>query len=93
MNALSSDAIRDALLTLKGWQFVNGGLEKDFLFQDFVRSWGFLTQLAMYSEKVNHHAEYAGVYGKVHLRLQTHSCQAVTLKDIRMAEFIESILT
>ncbi|MEO8768451.1 MAG: 4a-hydroxytetrahydrobiopterin dehydratase [Ferruginibacter sp.] len=77
---------------LVGWKFLNNGIKKDFLFKDFNEAFAFLTRIAMLSEKMDHHAEWSGVYNKVHIRLSTHDAGGVTQKDIDMATSIEKYL-
>lgn len=81
-----------SLNDLKGWKFLNNGIKKDFLFQDFNEAFAFLTRIALLSEKMNHHAEWSGVYNKVHIRLSTHDAGGVTQKDMDMATSIEKYL-
>ena len=80
------------LKALNGWRFLNNGIKKDFLFKDFSEAFAFLTRIAMISEKMNHHAEWSGVYNKVHIRLSTHDAGGVTQKDIDMASLIEKLI-
>lgn len=54
------------------WNEVNGGLEKEFVFDNFIDAFGFLTKVAIIAEKANHHPEIFNVYNKVKLRLSTH---------------------
>lgn len=80
------------LKELPGWKFLNNGIRKDFVFKDFSEAFAFLTRIAMLSEKMNHHAEWSGVYNKVQVRLSTHDSGGVTGKDIDMASSIEKFL-
>lgn len=89
---LTTDDIHSKIENLSGWKFLNDGIKKDFLFKDFNEAFGFLTRIAMLSEKMNHHAEWSGVYNKVHIRLSTHDSGGVTQKDIDMATTIEKFL-
>ncbi|MEO7523654.1 MAG: 4a-hydroxytetrahydrobiopterin dehydratase [Ferruginibacter sp.] len=84
--------IDSKLEKLAGWKFINNGIKKDFLFTDFSEAFAFLTRIAMLSEKMNHHAEWSGVYNKVHIRLSTHDAGGVTEKDISMAMGVEKFL-
>ncbi|MBS1744052.1 MAG: 4a-hydroxytetrahydrobiopterin dehydratase [Bacteroidetes bacterium] len=86
---LTEDAIGKSLTSLKNWTYSNQGIEKHFLFADFSEAFAFLTRVALLSEKINHHAEWSGVYNKVHLRLSTHDAGGVTVKDINMATEID----
>lgn len=84
--------IESNLLPLAGWKFLNNGIKKDFLFKDFSEAFAFLTRIAMLSEKMDHHAEWSGVYNKVNIRLSTHDAGGVTQKDFDMATAIEKMI-
>lgn len=90
MKPLTDHEIQSALQQLPGWQQINGALEKQFTFADFNEAFGFLTRTALYSEKVNHHAEYSGVYNQVTLRLHTHDAGGITQKDVDFAAEAET---
>ncbi|MBS1615559.1 MAG: 4a-hydroxytetrahydrobiopterin dehydratase [Bacteroidetes bacterium] len=90
MQALDSGAIHIALETLPGWSMDGSSIQKDFLFADFNEAFAFLSRIALYSEKMNHHAEWSGVYNQVHIRLSTHDAGGVTEKDLKMAHALES---
>ncbi len=89
---LSIEEINANLQALNNWKFMNEGIEKDFTFKDFNQAFAFLTRIAMLSEKMDHHAEWSGVYNKVHIRLSTHDSGGVTQKDTDMAGSIEKFL-
>ena len=71
---------------------MNEGIEKDFTFKDFNQAFAFLTRIAMQSEKMDHHAEWSGVYNKVHIRLSTHDAgNIVTEKDRKLSAKIDAL--
>lgn len=80
------------LAELAGWAYQDQGIEKEYLFRDFVEAMGFLTRLAIITEKANHHAEIFNVYNKVKLRLSTHDAGGLTDKDFSLAGQIERLL-
>lgn len=90
MPALSETEILKALNTLPGWSFENNFISCDFTFDDFNQAFAFLTRVALLSEKMNHHANWSGVYNKVSISLQTHDAGGVTKKDVDMAGTINS---
>lgn len=89
---LGIEEINSKLQKLNGWKFLNEGIERDFTFKDFNEAFAFLTRIAMQSEKMDHHAEWSGVYNKVHIRLSTHDAGGLTQKDIDMAVSIEKFI-
>ena len=92
MKTYNAQEAQEKLNDLPGWEFVEGGIEKSFTFPDFVAAMGFLTQMAIHSEKANHHAEIFNVYNKVKLRLSTHDAGGLTDKDFSLAKTIEGLL-
>ncbi|TNF26847.1 MAG: pterin-4-alpha-carbinolamine dehydratase [Bacteroidetes bacterium] len=73
-------------------------IEKDnqligsFEFGDFIEAFGFMAQVALVAEKLNHHPDWTNVYNKVEIRLTTHDAgDVVTTKDRELAAIIESI--
>lgn len=89
---LTKKEIDAHLKTLTGWKFLNNGIKKNFEFNDFNEAFAFLTRIAMLSEKMNHHAEWSGVYNKVNIRLSTHDAGGVTKNDIDMAVELEKFI-
>ena len=86
---IPANSIDAKIKELSGWKFKKDGIEKDFVFKDFSEAFAFLTKIALLSEKLNHHAEWSGVYNKVKLRLSTHDAGGLTQKDVDMAGEIE----
>ena len=88
MNKLNPEEISAQLQSLPGWQAYGNAIGRDFQFADFNEAFAFLTRIAMLSEKMNHHADWSGVYNKVNIRLSTHDAGGVTERDIKMATAI-----
>ncbi len=67
-------------------------LQKTFKFKDFVSAWGFMTQVALIAEKMDHHPDWSNSYNEVKISLTTHSAgNSVTAKDRTLAEEIDKI--
>jgi 4a-hydroxytetrahydrobiopterin dehydratase len=82
-----------ALHELKGWADVSGrdAIHKTFQFKNFRQAWGFMSEAALVAEKMDHHPEWANVYGRVDVTLTTHSAQGVTALDIKLAQKMDEI--
>ena len=80
----------DIAQKLTGWAFVNNGIEKDFTFKDFNEAFAFMTRIALWCAIEDHHPEWSNIYNKVHIRLNAHSENAVTEKDINLARKIDA---
>lgn len=82
-----------AIQELSGWADVQGrdAITRTFRFKNFRRAFGFMTEAALAAEKMDHHPEWANVYGKVEVTLTTHSAQGVTALDIALAAKMDEI--
>ncbi len=75
------------------WKEENSTLIRDFEFVNFVEAFGFLSRVAIISEKMNHHPQIENVYNKVTIKLSTHDAgNKVTDKDRKLAEEINKLL-
>jgi len=48
-----------------------------------------MSQVALKSEKMNHHPEWFNVYNKVQVTLSTHDCNGLSLNDVNLAIFLD----
>ena len=76
----------------RGWSVLEGrdAIYKEFKFKNFNQAFAFMTQIALQSEKDNHHPEWFNVYNKVQITLTTHVCNGLSDKDIKLAKFIDA---
>jgi 4a-hydroxytetrahydrobiopterin dehydratase len=91
MMRLSDEQIKTELAGLSGWSVVNGKLHKDFVFDNFVEAFGFMTRAAIHIEKMNHHPEWFNVYNKLSVDLTTHDAGGITQNDIGLARTLNSL--
>jgi 4a-hydroxytetrahydrobiopterin dehydratase len=94
MNAKFSDGeIVAALQGLAGWSKVEGreAIFKSYKFKSFRAAFGFMTQVALVAEKMDHHPEWFNVYTKVEVTLTTHSAGGITDLDVALAKAMNSI--
>jgi len=83
-----------ALLLLDGWRAASGrdAICRDFNFKTFNEAFGFMTQVALQAEKMNHHPEWFNVYNRVTVTLTSHDVQGVTERDVALALFMEQLV-
>ena len=75
------------------WEEQGNKITRTFEFSDFIEAFGFLTRLAILSEKHNHHAEIFNIYNKVTISMNTHDAgDIVTEKDHALAADINALL-
>ncbi|MGK0375309.1 MAG: 4a-hydroxytetrahydrobiopterin dehydratase [Arenicella sp.] len=64
-------------------------LTKVLRFDDFIQAWGFMSKVALYAEKHEHHPEWSNVYNTVTIELTTHDVGGISDKDFSLASFVE----
>jgi 4a-hydroxytetrahydrobiopterin dehydratase len=85
LEKLEGDALAEALDSLSGWTLKDEKLHRVFVFADFVEAFGFMTQVALLAERMNHHPEWCNVYKTVAISLSTHDAGGLTHKDTDLA--------
>jgi 4a-hydroxytetrahydrobiopterin dehydratase len=80
-----------ALAQLPGWSGADGrdAIVRSFRFSDFNAAWGWMCQVALLAEKLDHHPEWSNVYNRVEVLLTTHDADGVTERDVDLARFME----
>jgi len=74
------------------WKEESNALIGYFKFDNFSIAFSFMTQIALLSEKMNHHPDWSNSWNKVEIRLSTHDAgNVITQKDLDLAEGINKI--
>ena len=68
-----------------------GRLIKTFEFKNYRKSFAFTSQVAMLSEKKNHHPQILLDFSTVTIFLISHDVQKVTQRDLDLADLIDKI--
>ena len=89
--SLTEKEIIQKLSTIQNWTFNKNALEKSFQFDTFSQAFGFMSKVALWAEKLNHHPDWRNVYNRVVIRLNTHDAGGVTDKDFSLAEKIDGL--
>jgi len=93
---LTSEEMTKRLDLLNGsldvvWTLAAGKLSKTFVFANFIEAFGFMSKVALYAEKIDHHPEWSNVYKTVKVQLVTHEVGGITEKDFDLAEKMEAL--
>lgn len=85
-----SQAARDAVmepLLQTGWTYCDerDAIRKSFVFENFVEAFGWMTKVAIWAEKWNHHPEWSNVYKTVDVTLTTHDVGGLSALDAKLA--------
>ena len=74
------------------WVIHNKTIKKEFEFDDFIKAFGFMSQVALLAEKMDHHPNWQNSYNKVKIELTTHDKGGITNNDIKLAESIDKLI-
>ncbi len=89
--ALDPGRVERKLRDLDGWKLADEKLHRDFQFSNFVEAFGFMTQVAIIAEKMDHHPEWSNVYNRVRVDLTTHDAKGITELDFSLAAEMNKI--
>lgn len=73
------------------WNIKEEKLNKVFVFKNFIEAFGFMSQVALMAEKLNHHPEWFNRYNRVEVSLTTHEAGGLTERDFILAALIEEL--
>ena len=95
MKKLSIKERSEKLIKLTGWKLVKGrsAITKKYKFKNFESAFAWMTEIALYAEKIDHHPEWFNVYNNVDVTLSTHDAGGVTDLDFDMAGKMNTIFT
>ena len=89
---LDDIAVQTGLQFVKGWRHVQGGIQKEFTFKDFVRARAFFNEVADISEREQHHPDMSIYRWKnVRLFLTTYAAGGLTRNDFIVAAKIDAL--
>ncbi|MEX0338033.1 MAG: 4a-hydroxytetrahydrobiopterin dehydratase [Arenibacterium sp.] len=76
-----------------GWQVLGDrdAIGKRFVFDNFVDAFGWMTRVAFWAEKWNHHPEWSNVYKTVDVVLTTHDVGGLSALDAKLARKMDSL--
>ena len=74
------------------WIIDNTTIKKEFKFENFIEAFGFMSKVALLSEKIDHHPDWQNTYNKVKINLTTHDKGGITTNDIMLAESIDKLI-
>jgi 4a-hydroxytetrahydrobiopterin dehydratase len=90
MPKLSANEIKEKINNLENWNLQNTSIQKEFVFKNFSEAVGFIVQISIEAEKMNHHPDVLlHSWNKVKITISTHSEGGLTDKDFTLANNIQ----
>jgi 4a-hydroxytetrahydrobiopterin dehydratase len=80
-------------LLATGWAMVDGrdAIYKTYIFRNFIDAFGFMTQTAIWAEKLDHHPEWSNVYKTVNVTLFTHTVDGLSVLDAKLGAKMDAL--
>jgi 4a-hydroxytetrahydrobiopterin dehydratase len=93
MTKLDEKARTVALAALPAWQHdpKRDAIMRAFVFKDFMQAFAFMTEMAIWSEKHDHHPEWFNVYNKVNVTMTTHDAGGLSQRDVDWARHADAV--
>jgi len=93
-HAITPDQAQELLAQLPGWQLANDGkaIVKDFRFEDFHRTLGFINAVGFMANREDHHPDLEAGYGHCLVLWSTHDVGGLSLNDFVCAARVEALL-
>lgn len=89
---LTPEQIQGLASTLPAWTMVDGKLQRELRFADFVEAFAFMTKVALIAEAMGHHPEWSNVWNRVTIALTTHDTGGLSDLDLEQARRIDRLL-
>ena len=88
---LSAEAMAE--LKAAGWTIAedHDAIEKTYEFRNFVEAFGWMTQVAIWAEKLNHHPDWCNSYKKVMVTLTSHDIGGLSARDVKLARKMDAL--
>lgn len=80
-------------LLATGWTMVDGrdAIYKTYIFRNFIDAFGFMTQTAIWAEKLDHHPEWSNVHKTVNVTLITHTVDGLSVLDAKLGAKMDAL--
>lgn len=85
------DALQQKLVALPRWSTPDGWLHREFTTDGWRSTMLLVNAIAFLAEAANHHPDLEVHWGRVVVRLQTHSAGGITDKDLELAGQIQAL--
>jgi 4a-hydroxytetrahydrobiopterin dehydratase len=89
---LTADRVRALAAGVAGeWQIGESEINREFTFRTFNAAFGLATRIALLAEAQGHHPELVVAWGRLDVRLSTHSVGGLSRNDFIMAARIDRL--
>jgi 4a-hydroxytetrahydrobiopterin dehydratase len=72
------------------WTVVDGRLHRELTFTGFAQAFGFMAQVALAAEKLDHHPDWSNSWNKVVVDITNHASGGLTNRCFQLAAAIDA---
>ena len=93
MQRLDARQLAAALAALPEWHHDanRAAIVRTFRFADFAQAFAFMTELAIFAEKRDHHPDWSNAYNRVEIALTTHDVGGISERDVAFATHADEV--
>lgn len=88
---LSEAEVAALLAGHPAWTVDGDRLRRTYELGSFVAAFAFMTQVALISEKLNHHPEWSNVYGTVEIAITDHDAGGLSDNDRQWVSLVDGL--
>ena len=89
---LKEEEIKELAAKIPSWEIHPKYIQRNFVFENFIEAFSFMTKVALLAEKYNHHPNWENVYSQVIIKLSTHDLGGISSLDLVLASEINKLL-
>ncbi len=93
LRTLTPEELDRAGRDLPAWDVTAQRFHREVRFRDFAEAFGFMTEIAVVADAMNHHPEWSNVYQRVTIELRTHDVDGVSALDLALARRIDEAVS
>ena len=86
---LSPTELAERLKSLPGWRLEDGAIVRDYTTDGWPTTLMLVNAIGFFAEAADHHPDLAVSWGKLQVKLSTHSAGGITESDVELAKLIE----
>jgi 4a-hydroxytetrahydrobiopterin dehydratase len=87
---LGDDELATALADHPTWSVVDGKLHRELRFAGFAQAFGFMAQVALAAEKLDHHPDWSNSWNRVVIDITNHDAGGLSERCFRLADAVDA---
>jgi 4a-hydroxytetrahydrobiopterin dehydratase len=72
------------------WRVLDGRLHRELTFAGFAQAFGFMAQVALAAEKLDHHPDWSNSWNKVVVDITNHASGGLTARCFELAKAVDA---